>query len=422
MAFSLPMVSILMSWISYSAVNAHPFGMFGGGGMPGMSGGMSGLGGGGGMPGFGGGGMPGLGGGGGGMSGMAGGLGAMSTGIGGAGGASEDKSSSNSIKTELSASCKKAADALSTGELATCANIPALIAISKTEGSIVSAINTWVTGACAAVPCSKDALASAAEKIKKTVKRIWTMDQLRPLVSTPTSFTTKKPGKADTFCTQTKSDSKFCIPSTMEALEAKAGQKFTNAGIKSAMAGKITPKPLPSSVFQRYVQPETQRVFTRRSSNLTKYVLFRHQEAYCTPCTHALGTQSEIMVEAISKDPKIKFEHSTTQAKGKASEICGASFDDKKIPDSIQIAAPGNGKADAPGGKAKADGPKDTEVAPEKKPKDADASATKPLDAGAGAGAGTETPKDGPTTPENSESTKEATEKPKAEESSSEEA
>ncbi|KAI7954184.1 hypothetical protein MJO28_006731 [Puccinia striiformis f. sp. tritici] len=393
MAFSLPMVSILMSWISYSAVSAHPFGMFGGGGTPGMSGGMSGLGGGGGMPGFGGGGMPGLGGGGG-MSGMADGLGAMSTGIGGAGGASEDKSSSNSIKTELSASCKKAADALSTGELATCANIPALIAISKTEGSIVSAINTWVTGACAAVPCSKDALASAAEKIKKDCQKDLD-DGSAPAIGIYSHILHYKEAR-DTFCTQTKSDSKFCIPSTIEALEAKAGQKFTNAGIKSAMAGKITPEAL---AFIRVPK-----------------------EAYCTPCTHALGTQSEIMVEAISKDPKIKFEHSTTQAKGKASEICGASFDDKKIPDSIQIAAPGNGKADAPGGKAKADGPKDTEVAPEKKPKDADASATKPLDAGAGAGAGTETPKDGPTTPENSESTKEATEKPKAEESSSEEA
>ncbi|KAH9456656.1 hypothetical protein Pst134EB_012860 [Puccinia striiformis f. sp. tritici] len=394
MAFSLPMVSILMSWISYSAVSAHPFGMFGGGGTPGMSGGMSGLGGGGGMPGFGGGGMPGLGGGGG-MSGMADGLGAMSTGIGGAGGASEDKSSSNSIKTELSASCKKAADALSTGELATCANIPALIAISKTEGSIVSAINTWVTGACAAVPCSKDALASAAEKIKKDCQKDLD-DGSAPAIGIYSHILHYKEAR-DTFCTQTKSDSKFCIPSTIEALEAKAGQKFTNAGIKSAMAGKITPEAL---AFIRVPK-----------------------EAYCTPCTHALGTQSEIMVEAISKDPKIKFEHSTTQAKGKASEICGASFDDKKIPDTIQIAAPGDGKGDAPGGKAKADGPaqpKDTEAVPEQKPKDADASAIKPMDAGAGAG--TDQPKDGPTTPENSESTKEATEKPKAEESSSEEA
>ncbi|POW05803.1 hypothetical protein PSHT_10630 [Puccinia striiformis] len=419
MAFSLPMVSILMSWISYSAVSAHPFGMFGGGGTPGMSGGMSGLGGGGGMPGFGGGGMPGLGGGGG-MSGMADGLGAMSTGIGGAGGASEDKSSSNSIKTEFSHR-----------------NL-------QNEGSIVSAINTWVTGACAAVPCSKDALASAAEKIKKDCQKDlddgsaghWYLlphpslqrSQVRRIFCSSSSneraLSLHPRSVCDLgthFALKPRATRSF-VSFNYEALEARLAKSSPMQGSSQPWLVKLPPKPLPSSVFQRYVQPETQRLSTRRSSNLTKYVLFRHQEAYCTPCTHALGTQSEIMVEAISKDPKIKFEHSTTQAKGKASEICGASFDDKKIPDSIQIAAPGNGKADAPGGKAKADGPKDTEVAPEKKPKDADASATKPLDAGAGAGAGTETPKDGPTTPENSESTKEATEKPKAEESSSEEA
>ncbi|POV99716.1 hypothetical protein PSTT_13556 [Puccinia striiformis] len=366
MAFSLPMVSILMSWISYSAVNAHPFGMFGGGGMPGMSGGMSGLGGGGGMPGFGGGGMPGLGG----------------------GGGAQIPSRPNCPHP-----AKKLQTLLSTGELATCANIPALIAISKTEGSIVSAINTWVTGACAAVPCSKDALASAAEKIKKDCQKDLDDGSARPLVSTPTSSTTKKPG-------------------THFALKPRATRSF----VFLQLWRHSKPRLAKSSPMQGLSQP-----WLVKSPEALAFIRVP-KEAYCTPCTHALGTQSEIMVEAISKDPKIKFEHSTTQAKGKASEICGASFDDKKIPDSIQIAAPGNGKADAPGGKAKADGPKDTEVAPEKKPKDADASATKPLDAGAGAGAGTETPKDGPTTPENSESTKEATEKPKAEESSSEEA
>ncbi|KAH9463596.1 hypothetical protein Pst134EA_015683 [Puccinia striiformis f. sp. tritici] len=242
--------------------------MSGGGGMSGMSG----LSGAGGMPEFGGGagGMCGLGGGG-----MFGGM-AMSAGIGGAGGASEDKSSYNSIKTKWFPSCKKAAEALSTGKLAIWANIPALIAICKTKGSIVSAINTWVTGACSAVPCSNDTLALTAEKT----------DQPRPSVSTPTSCTTKKLGKADTFCTQTKSDSKFCISSTMKALKAKAGQKFINAGMKSAMAGKITPKAL---------------------------AFIRVPKRHTIPLVLMPWGPRAIMVEAISKDPKIKFKHNTTQ-------------------------------------------------------------------------------------------------------------
>jgi hypothetical protein len=124
MAFSLPLISILMSWISYQNVNAHPFGMF-----PSPGGGMSGMGGG--MPGMGGGGFPGIGGG---FPGMVSASGTL-------GDTAEDQSGPTSVKTELSESCKKAAHTLSEGEVATCANIPALIAISKVEGSIVPAIN-----------------------------------------------------------------------------------------------------------------------------------------------------------------------------------------------------------------------------------------------------------------------------------------
>ncbi|KAI9624518.1 hypothetical protein KEM48_008844 [Puccinia striiformis f. sp. tritici PST-130] len=75
------------------------------------------------------------------------------------------------------------------------------------------------------------------------------------------------------------------------------------------------------------------------------------KEAHCTPCSHALATQSAIMVEAITKDPKIKFEHSTALPKQKVAEICGASFDDHQLPSSVQIAAPGTGKAYATGSK-----------------------------------------------------------------------
>ncbi|KAI7948341.1 hypothetical protein MJO29_010006 [Puccinia striiformis f. sp. tritici] len=144
MTFSLPLISILMSWISYQTATAHPFGgMFPGSSLGGIGGGMPGIGG---------------------MPGMAGGPGGMGGGLGRTAGG-------NSIKTDLSDSCKTAVEALSKGELATCANIPALVAISKAEGSIVPAINTYVTGACSAVPCSQQALASAAGKFKNECQK-----------------------------------------------------------------------------------------------------------------------------------------------------------------------------------------------------------------------------------------------------------
>ncbi|KAA1137099.1 hypothetical protein PGTUg99_011543 [Puccinia graminis f. sp. tritici] len=388
MSFSLPLVSILMSWISYQSVNAHPFGMFPspGGGMSGMGGGMPGMGGG--MPGMGGG-FPGMGGGFPGMGGGFPGMGSAST----PGATAEDQSGSSSIKTELSESCKKAAHTLSEGEVATCANIPALIAISKAEGSIVPAINTWITGACSAVPCRQEALNSAAEKFKKECQKDLD-DGSAPAIGIYAHLLHYKEAR-NTVCTQSKSDSKFCIPALMEGLEEKAGEKFTNAGIKASMAGKFTKAAL---AFMRVPK-----------------------ETFCTPCSHALATQSAIMVEAISKDPRIKFEHNSTPQMQKASEICGASFDDHKIPDSVQIAAPGTGKAEDGGAKDKADGPpkpEETEAGSETKPEDSGAPAEKPSDASAEA----EKPKDGQTTPDASKGSAEGSEKPKDQDSGTQEA
>jgi hypothetical protein len=128
------------------------------------------------------------------------------------------------------------------------------------------------------------------------------------------------------------------------------------------------------------------------------------------------------MVEAINNDPKIKFKHSSAPQMQQVSKICGESFEDRKIPESIQIAAPGKAeaggakdKADAStkpketeagpkkeskdaGAKDKADAPITAEAGPEQKPKDSSAPAEKPMDEGADA----EKPKDGltpPTTP-----------------------
>ncbi|KAA1136807.1 hypothetical protein PGTUg99_002561 [Puccinia graminis f. sp. tritici] len=396
MAFSLPLISILMSWISYQTISAHPFGMFPGpglGGMSGMGGGMPGMSGG--FPKMGGG-FPKMGGGfpkmGGGFPGM----GSGSSGMGGSDGTAGDTStgiSSTSVKTELSESCKKAATALSEGEIATCANIPALLALPKVEGSIVPAINTWVTGACSAVPCTQEALNTAAEKFKKECQKDME-DGSAPAIGIYSHLLHYKEAR-NTFCTQSKSDSKFCIPSVMAALEEKAGVKITNAGLKAAMSGKYTKD---SIAFIRVPK-----------------------ETYCTPCSHALVTQAAIMVEAMSNDPKIKFKHSSAPQMAKVSQICGESFEDRKIPESVQIAAPGTGKAEAGGAKDQADmssklqeteaapekAPKEAgakgkadaspkpEAGPEKKPKDSGPPAEKPMDAGADA----EKPKDGPTPP-----------------------
>ncbi|KAI9624517.1 hypothetical protein KEM48_008843 [Puccinia striiformis f. sp. tritici PST-130] len=281
MAFSLPLMTILVSWISYQTVAGHPLGMdsYGPGVGAGTRGGTSGYG----------------------LNGTA-----------------------VPVKTDLSESCKAAADALSHGELATCANIPGFIAISKAEGSVVPAIKVslgrWCLCGCT---LSQRGLSYRCTKVQNECQKDLE-DGSAPALGIYAHLLHYKEAR-DTICTQLKSDSQFCIPTVMEGLESKANAKFTNDGFKAMMAGKVTNDALAFMTVPK--------------------------EAHCTPCSHALATQSAIMVDAITRDPKIKFEHSTALPKQKVAEICGASFDDHKLPSSVQIAAPGTGKAYATGSK-----------------------------------------------------------------------
>ncbi|KAI9624519.1 hypothetical protein KEM48_008845 [Puccinia striiformis f. sp. tritici PST-130] len=96
-------------------------------------------------------------------------------------------------------------------QLATCANIPGFIAISKAEGSVVPAIRSaWVTGACAAVPCRREVLATAAQKFKNECQKDLE-DGSAPALGIYSHLLHYKEAR-DTICTQLKSDSQFCIP------------------------------------------------------------------------------------------------------------------------------------------------------------------------------------------------------------------
>ncbi|KAA1079606.1 hypothetical protein PGT21_017113 [Puccinia graminis f. sp. tritici] len=67
---------------------------------------------------------------------------------------------------KLSPSCQLAASGLLDGEFGTCADILGLVSIFQAKESLVSPINTWVSGACSSQPCSQQGLAKASQMIK----------------------------------------------------------------------------------------------------------------------------------------------------------------------------------------------------------------------------------------------------------------
>ncbi|KAI9623916.1 hypothetical protein KEM48_009293 [Puccinia striiformis f. sp. tritici PST-130] len=169
-----------------------------------------------------------------------------------------------------------------------------LVSILETKESIISPINTWVTDACSVTPCDEAGLASA----RKVIKKGCAVDLEERSVAAVAlySIITHYNATRDMFCTQHKEDGTFCLPSVL--------------GNRKAFASR--------------------RAFIAVS-----------KEAYCTDCAHAIVSQSAAMIDAIKKDSAgIKFEYAHDKHMHQASDVCGPSFEDRKLPHTVQIAEP----------------------------------------------------------------------------------
>ncbi|KAH9459242.1 hypothetical protein Pst134EA_019394 [Puccinia striiformis f. sp. tritici] len=170
-----------------------------------------------------------------------------------------------------------------------------LVSILETKESIISPISTWVTEACSVTPCDEAGLASA----RKVIRKGCAVDLEEQSVAAVAlySIITHYNATRDMFCTQHKEDGTFCLPSVLGNVEERSGEKITVAG------GGL--------------------------------------EAYCTDCAHAIVSQSAAMIDAIRKDSAgIKFEYAHDKHMHQASDVCGPSFEDRKLPHTVRIAEP----------------------------------------------------------------------------------
>ncbi|KAA1079622.1 hypothetical protein PGT21_017736 [Puccinia graminis f. sp. tritici] len=214
---------------------------------------------------------------------------------------------------KLSPSCQLAASGLLGDEFESCADILGLVSIFEAKDSLVSPINTWVSGACSAKPCSKQSLDKASQMMKTGCASDLQEGSIAAVAMY--SILTHYDVTRDMFCTQYKQNSTYCLPSVLGDVESQSGEKITLGEVVSLITGKLT---------------KADRAF-----------MSVPKETYCTPCGHAIVTKSATMIDAIRKDPVgIEFNYSSSSTVHQISEICGAAFEDHQIPDSVQIAPP----------------------------------------------------------------------------------
>ncbi|KAH9459248.1 hypothetical protein Pst134EA_019402 [Puccinia striiformis f. sp. tritici] len=206
--------------------------------------------------------------------------------------------------SKLSTSCQLAASSLLSGEFGTCADLMGLVSILETKESIISPINTWVTDACSVTPCDEAGLASA----RKVIKKGCAVDLEERSVAAVALYS------IITHYNATRKTAP-CLPSVLGNVEERSGEKITVAEVVSLISGKLSP---------------ADRAFIAVS-----------KEAYCTDCAHAIVSQSAAMIDAIKKDSAgIKFEYAHDKHMHQASVVCGPSFEDRKLPHTVQIAEP----------------------------------------------------------------------------------
>ncbi|KAH9456647.1 hypothetical protein MJO28_006722 [Puccinia striiformis f. sp. tritici] len=218
---------------------------------------------------------------------------------------------------KLSPPCQLAASGLVTGEFGTCANIIGLVSILEAKESIVAPIDAWVSGACSSAPCSKEGLATASQ----TIKTGCAADLKEGSVTAVAMYSilTHYDVTRDMFCTQYKSNSTFCLPYVLGNVESQSGEKMTLGEMISLITGKFT---------------KADRSFMAVPTS-----------AYCNPCGQAIVGKSAIMIDAIRKDPVgIPFNYTSSEGVHVISDICGPSFEDKQLPNVVQIAQPKAGK------------------------------------------------------------------------------
>ncbi|KAA1097580.1 hypothetical protein PGT21_011465 [Puccinia graminis f. sp. tritici] len=216
-------------------------------------------------------------------------------------------------KSKLSASCQLAAAGLLASEFGTCANILELVSIFDAKESLISPMNSWITGACSATPCKQEGLAAASQMIRTGCESDLKEGSIAAVAIY--SVITHYNATREMFCTQYKENLNYCLPSVLGNVEDQSGENITTDEVMSLIAGKFT------VADQSFISVP--------------------KETYCNACGQAIVSRSAMMIDAIRQDPVgIEFNYTAGHTVHRISDICGASFENQELPDTVQVALP----------------------------------------------------------------------------------
>ncbi|KAA1102614.1 hypothetical protein PGTUg99_024229 [Puccinia graminis f. sp. tritici] len=243
----------------------------------------------------------------------------------------------------LSPQCQASLGGLMTSPFSSCSNLMGLVNILGTTGSLLSPWNTWVESICTSAPCSPSDVSTAATTVRSGCEA----DAKKgvPAALETTMLVSNYPAVRNALCLQFKSNHTRCASDLLATAEKASGRPLTLMEVSGFL--------------------------TEGVNSLVPALSKVPKEALCNDCTHALTTalspspsmppmamNSSMPGMPMNGNPSKSGNGAAGNVTSGASAVCGPSFADGKIPDTITVsngtsssnpANPGNGKSPADG-------------------------------------------------------------------------
>jgi len=198
----------------------------------------------------------------------------------------------------VSQNCQNAATTLLSSPFASCTNLVGLISVATANGSIVTPVNTWITGICTATPCNSTVLQSASSTVQSGCAS--DIQSNNALALGLVEITTQYAGVHDVLCLEYTSNSTYCLTDILTNYQTASGKPVTLDTLTAVLGVGF-------STFLAGV-PTT----------------------LCDDCLHGFVSK----LEPIVANSSASAGSALTSA---ASQKCGSSFADGTVPASLRV-------------------------------------------------------------------------------------
>ncbi|KAH9454157.1 hypothetical protein MJO28_007165 [Puccinia striiformis f. sp. tritici] len=228
---------------------------------------------------------------------------------------------------DMSPQCQAAAGGLMTSEFSTCSNMMGLVSILGASGSLLAPWNAWVDSICSIAPCTPSVVTTATTTVHSGCEA----DQKKgvPAALEISMLVTNYPVIRNALCLEYKSNHTRCASNLLASAEKASGRPLTLLEVSGFL--------------------------TEGVNSLAPVLAKAPKENICNDCAHALtsvlapGSSMPSMASNSTMPPmamnssmaSMPMNGTPSKAAGPTSAVatmCGASFADGKIPDTVTVA------------------------------------------------------------------------------------